>query len=171
MKNSCPPDDLLEFWVYLNQTTFAIAKAGERELQRHGLSDIQNKVILTLKFLDHEPTLGELSHWLFREHNAGSDITKRMERKGLIRKYQDPVKKNSTRIALTEKGKKAYLASSERKSLLNILSLISQEECLQFKALLEKLLLKAIDEADLKYKSNYPQLMKLLRKVLLATDK
>ena len=165
MENSCSPAEMVEFLFHLEEATFAILKARERELRQFGISRVQCKVLLAMKGLDYEPSLGELSAALFREHNSVSDITRRMEEKGLIKKYRDPVKKTTTRIALTELGEQVYSRILERRFIYNILSILSLEDCRKFVPVLRKLLDRANAEANIKYKPDYETISRTWREL------
>ena len=144
-------EQLLEYWAWLDRATFTIVKARDKELRKYGLSFIQGKVLLSLKILDYAPTIGELSRWLFREHCSISGITDRMMRRQLIKKYRDTTKKNITRIALTEAGEKAYHDMAKRESLLNILSVLSRDQCHQLGDCLKTTLDRALNLDNAEY--------------------
>ena len=154
----CDIQAMFEFFMYLDLTAFAINKAREKELKQYGISTIQQKILTFLKHLDHEPTIQELAHHLFREQAPVSNITNNMVKQGLLRKYRDPNKLSSTRLAITPKGEKIYYQAVKRDSLINILSTLSLEECKQFKPCLNKLFNKATEEAELKGYIDLPEL-------------
>jgi DNA-binding MarR family transcriptional regulator len=157
MKSRCTNKQLLELWALLDQTTFTMAKARDKELKKCGLSLVQGKVIILLKVRDYHPTIGELSRWLFRDHSSTSSITNRMMQRGLIRKHQDAAERRLTRIAITKKGEKLFPSVVKRESLLTILSILSRDECLLLKKYLKKILTRAIQEARIQYRPDYPQ--------------
>ena len=139
MENKCSIEQMAEFWAYLDYAAFAINKAREKELRQFGLSTVQNKILVILRLCDHEPTIGEISRILLREHASVVNLTRKMETNGLLRKFRDPVKKNMVRLAITEKGKQAYVKIAKRESLIKILSLMSPEEYQQIKLFLNKI--------------------------------
>ena len=143
----CPPDQFV-VWVYLDQTRYSISRAMSLELMRHELSLIQSKVLSALTIMPRDPTLGELSGWLFREHNSTSEITDRMAAKGLVRKYQDPDEKRRTRVAITDKGKRINIGVVSKGNTLKVLSFLGAEECERIKTSLRKLFTKATAVAD-----------------------
>jgi len=153
----CTSEQLVEFWSVLDQSTYLISKARDMELRTYSLSFIQGKVLLSLKILDNEPTIGELSQWLFREHCSISGITDRMVKKQLLKKYQDPVKGNLTRIALTASGEKAYESIVKRQSLLNIFSVLTREECQELREILKITLDRALQLANFEYNPDIKQ--------------
>src|SRR4030042_588057 len=157
MKSRCTSEQLLEIWALLDQTTFTIAKARDKELKKYGLSLVHGKVILLLKVRDYHPTISELSRWLFRDHSSTSGITSRMAQRGLVKKYQDTTEKRLTRIAITKKGEKLFPSVVKRESLLAILSSLSRDECLLLKNYLKKILRKSIQEARTQYRPDFPQ--------------
>src|SRR4030043_1247183 len=106
MKSRCTNKQLREIWAPLDQTTFTMAKARDKELKKCGLSLVQGKVIILLKVRDYHPTISELSRWLFRDHSSTSNITNRMMQRGLVKKHQDPSERRLTRVAITKRGEK-----------------------------------------------------------------
>ena len=159
VNNRCTDTQLLEFWNLLDMTASAIERAREKELKNYGLSTVQGKVLISLWILDHDPTLGELSNWLFREQSSTSCITEKMASKGLIRKYMDPVKKLMTRIAMTEKGENEFNKIVSRESLLKILSELTREECLHLRDCLKNMISHTKTETDIRHSLTDAQLM------------
>jgi len=149
VENKCSIEQMAEFWAYLDYAAFAINKAREKELRQFGLSTVQNKILVILRLCDHEPTIGEISRILLREHASVVNLTRKMEINGLLRKFRDPVKKNIVRLAITEKGKQAYVKIAKRESLIKILSLMSPEEYQQIKLFLNRIYEKALEEASI----------------------
>ena len=58
--------------------------------------------------------------------------------------FKDLDRKNLVRVALTEKGRKAYYQSTKRESIHNITSSLSEEECQQMLSYLKTLCDKAL---------------------------
>jgi DNA-binding MarR family transcriptional regulator len=156
MKDECSPEQLFELWIWLSQASFAISKTRQKELDQYGLTEVQTIVLLLLKSLDHKPTPGEIAFWLFREHNSVSEILNRMEKKGLLRKYKDPSKKNMVRISMTKKGEKAYLLSTKRESILSVFSGLSHSDYRQLLGYIKKIRNRAIKQAGFTIKPIYP---------------
>jgi len=69
-----------------------------------------------------------------------------MENDGLIRRYRDMHKKNTVRVAMTQKGRWAYERSLERKTFHEIMSVLSEEEKEQRRTVVVKLWLRALQE-------------------------
>jgi DNA-binding MarR family transcriptional regulator len=145
----CSNEQMAEFWAYLDYAAFAINKAREKELRRFGLSTVQNRILVIMRLSDHEPTIGEVSRILLREHASIVNLTRKMEQNGLLRKFRDPVKKNVVRLAITEKGNQAYVKIAKRESLIRIFSLMSPEEYNFVKPFLNKMYEKALEEASI----------------------
>jgi DNA-binding MarR family transcriptional regulator len=156
MKDACSPEQLFELWIWLSQTSFAVSKARQKELNKYGLTEVQTIILLIIKSLDHEPTPGEISYWLFREHNSVSEIINRMIKKGLLVKHKDRTKKNMVRIALTEKGEQAYSLSTKRESILNIFSWLSYNEYQKLLTYIKELRQRAVEQAGLENRPVHP---------------
>ena len=86
-----------------------------------------------------------ISRLLMRGHNTVTALLTRMENKGLISRTKDPVKKNSWKIGLTDKGKVAYQESLTRKVIHDALSVITDQEREQLIHSLQKIRERALD--------------------------
>jgi len=78
-----------------------------------------------------------------------------MEAKGLIRREADSDRKNVIRVSITEKGEAAYQKSVKRRSVRNVISVLSPEERRQLAHCLEKMLPKALEELEQYYSSPF----------------
>ena len=54
MKDACSSEQLFELWIWLSQASFAMSKARQKELNKFGLTEVQTRVLLILKFLNHK---------------------------------------------------------------------------------------------------------------------
>ena len=149
MEEKCTVEQMAEFWAYLDYATFAINKAREKEVRQFGLSTVQNRILVIMRLCDHDPTIGEISRILLRAHASVVNLTRKMEANGLLVKYRDPVKKNVVRVAITEKGKQAYVKIAKRESLMRIFSLMTQEEYRIVKDFLNRVYAKGLEEAGI----------------------
>jgi DNA-binding MarR family transcriptional regulator len=68
-----------------------------------------------------------------------------MEKKGLISRTRDLERKNVWRVGLTDKGYQAYLQAVERKSIIEVTSVLKKKELEQLELTLRKLINKALD--------------------------
>ena len=146
MQNLVSNDPDYRLWTLLNRVRDAIYKAREYELGPLGISPVQAAVLFVVQALGRPATPAEISRLLLRETNSVSGLLNRMEKEGLLRKTEDPERKNLVRITVTEKGQKAYYASSKRESIHGIFSSLSEEQWEQQTACLDELLARALDE-------------------------
>jgi DNA-binding MarR family transcriptional regulator len=133
-------------WVLLHQTTDAVIKARQKELDQFDISFIEVGVLVVIQAIGEKATPSEISRRILREPHSVSALLNRMEKKGLVRKTQDLDRKNLVRVSITEKGRQAYDKSTRRKSIYNIISSLSEEERQQLRSCLEKLRSKAFKE-------------------------
>ncbi len=73
-------------------------------------------------------------------------ILNSMEKDGLIRRYRDLHKRNTVRVAMTEKGRNAYQESLARETFHNVMSVITDEEREQLRHVMTKLWLRVLQE-------------------------
>jgi DNA-binding MarR family transcriptional regulator len=156
MKTTVVNNQDYELWVLLHQVSDAISKAREEELRQYGISMIQAGVLFIVKTAKAPVTPAEISRWLFREPHTVSGLLNRMEKQGLIKKTKDLDRKNLIRVTLTDKGEKAYQKSRQMKVVPKILNRLSQKEREAFRAQLEKLRTKSLNEIGMKRKLPFP---------------
>jgi DNA-binding MarR family transcriptional regulator len=126
-------------WVLLHQTTDAVIKARQKELDQFDISFIEVGVLVVIQAIGEKATPSEISRRILREPHTVSALLNRMEKRGLVRKTQDLDRKNLVRVSITEKGRQAYDKSTRRKSIRKIISSLSEEERQQLRSCLEKL--------------------------------
>ena len=146
MQNSSSEYRNYDLWVRLRQTAHAIHKAREKELRQSGISIMESAALFIVQAIGRKATLVEISRLLFREPNSVSELVRRMEKNGLVRKVKDLDKRNMIRVVLTEKGEQAYSQASKRASIHRIMSVLSEADRQQFDSYLIKLSKKAITE-------------------------
>ena len=147
MKNNVALAQDCELWMLLHQTCDAIIKARENALRKQvGISRMQASVLFIVKAVDGPATPAEISRWLFREPHSVSGLLNRMEKDGLVKKVKDLERKNMIRVAITEKGEKAYHQSGEVTVVPEILSCLSQKKRENLRAYLETLRNRALEE-------------------------
>ena len=144
MKDNSAPNQDFELWVLFHQASGAAVKARENELRQFGLTWIQAGVLVMLKTSSEPPTPSQIARWVLREPHTISLLLDRMEKRGLIRKTRDSLRKNVIRVLLTEKGEEAYGRVMEMKAINEILSCLSQKEKRSLRICSEKLRTKAL---------------------------
>jgi MarR family transcriptional regulator, organic hydroperoxide resistance regulator len=139
-------DEDQDMWLLLTHTRYAVFRAREKELQRYGISPEQASVLFVVQALGNKATPAAISRLIIRQPHTVSALVDRMTKRGLVRKIKDLDRKNLVRVALTEKGEKAYALSSKRGPIHRIMSILTEQERVQFKSVLEKLMAKARKE-------------------------
>jgi len=81
----------------------------------------------------------------------------RMEKKGLVTKAKDPVRKNLVRITLTEKGRRAHQQSTERQSIHQVMSCLSEDDKRELRLLLERLRSKTLKALCIEEELPFPR--------------
>jgi len=155
-KTSVVTEGYGELWAMLNQVYWAMVRVTENELRPIGLSMIGAAVLFLVKSAKTPTTPAQLSRWLFREPHTVSGLLNRMEKQGLIRKTKDLQRKNLVRVALTEKGEKAYQQQSEMRIIRKLLSSLSPKQRNNLTTYLRTLRSSALDELVVKRRSPFP---------------
>lgn len=142
-------------WQLLTRTRHVIFKARQKELRRYGISTRASAVLfIALRYDKVTPSL--ISQQLVLEHHSVSELLKRMEKEGLIKRVKDLERKNLVRIEVTNKGREAYHLSAERESTKEIMSVLTHDEQFELWHILYKLRKKAIQYLGLENLERYP---------------
>jgi DNA-binding MarR family transcriptional regulator len=140
MKDSLFSDEEHNIWLILGHIRQALTKARERELLAYDITPEQADTLFCVQVLSDEATLNTLSRCMLREHHTVSALINRMEAKGLVSKVVPASKRKvSTRVRLTKKGKSAYRLTADRQTIHRAMSVLSSEEKMQLRRILEKL--------------------------------
>jgi DNA-binding MarR family transcriptional regulator len=148
MKESLSKDEVYELWYLLAITTETMRKARKSELAEYGIIPRRAAVLDMILKLGGKAKPGEISRMLLRECHSVHEILRRMEKDGLLKKINDPNRKNGVLVTLTEEGFKAHRLLEKRKSLRRIMSSLSKRKREQLKSYLKVLLEKSQDEIE-----------------------
>ena len=142
-------DEDQDLWLLFTHTRYAIFRAREKELQRYGVSPEQVGLLFVVQALGNKATPAAISRHIIRQPHTVSALVDRMARRGLVKKVKDLDRKNLVRVVMTEKGKKTYELSIKRGPIHRILGSLEAKERKEFRAILEKLFVKARKEIGL----------------------
>ena len=131
-------------------------EAKERELIGLGITSVQALVLFAIQAIGHKATPAEISRWTLRESQSTSAILDRMEKAGLVVRVKDLERKKLVRIAMTEKGERAYRESMKRKSSQKTLSPLSETERQQLRSYLGRVRNRALRLSGMAGKSRPP---------------
>lgn len=158
-RNEDANDSMFNLYVLLNQTSDVLFKVRKKELERNGMSPWHTSVLFTLSIIGNKATPAKISRVTLRESQTVSEILITMEKQGLVKRVQDLEKKNLVRIVMTEKGRKIYELSTNRESLHNIISDLSEKQQQQLWSYLLILRNKALEELRMKYNASFPPMI------------
>ncbi len=145
-------DHYYQLWWLIIHMRRAMYRARTKELFRYGITPEEAAVLFATNAIGFKATPAEISRMLLRQPHSISALINRMKGKGLVSKVKDLEKKNQVRVALTEKGQRAYEQSVKRDSIHRIMSSISEDECEHLAACLKLLRDKALEEAGITIK-------------------
>ena len=151
-----PIDRDYNLWVLLAHTRQAMFRARQKELRQYNISARHAAVLFAIESIGDETTPAEISRWLFREQHSVFEVLRRMEKQGLIRKTKDLDRKNQVRVQLTEKGREAHNQSTERESIHEIMSSLSEEERHQLRSYLHRLRNAALKRLGIEREITFP---------------
>jgi DNA-binding MarR family transcriptional regulator len=139
-------DYYLYIWTLIRHLDDAMVRARDKELHTYGLTVSQAAMLSTIHSLDNKATPAEIARSQLREPATVSNILKRMEKDGLVRRVKDTTYKNQINIILTDKGHKTYGNVKKRGTIRRIMSQLSDEQLQQLEPCLDKLLHLAVSE-------------------------
>ena len=154
MEKSSSIDHDYNLWVLLAQARDAMIRARHHELQQYNISGRQSATLSAIHTLGEKATPTEISRLMFRTDHSVSELVGRMEKQGLVRKLRNLESKHSVRVELTDKGREAYLQSTNRESIHNIMSSLSKEQRRQLRSFL--LILRQAALTELRNRQDLP---------------
>ncbi|MFC1872895.1 MarR family winged helix-turn-helix transcriptional regulator [Chloroflexota bacterium] len=133
-------NEVHDLWVLLRRTGHIAQKVRDRELSQCGLSAVRSAVLSLVHDLKGKATPAEIARQLLREDHSISYLLSKMAEEGILKKTEDPDRKNMVRIALTKKGRTLRKRSIDnRENLIKMISVLSEEECRQMKMYLQRI--------------------------------
>jgi len=144
-----------DLWLLLIRAQRVTYKAREKELSRYGLSPEQSAILNITQASGGRVTMAEISRLMFRERHSINGLVTRMEEKGLVKKVRDQRRKNIVRVALTEKGERAFQQSTRRESIHRIMSRLTEEQRRQLGSVLPSLIESSLEELDRYYRQPF----------------
>jgi DNA-binding MarR family transcriptional regulator len=112
----------------------------KRELSPYHIAPGQLKILQTIYDLGSRVTLSDIAKEVERKLDVISRQTAIMEKDGLITRIRDTPKSRILKIELTEKGLDLLNIGEKSKSLDEIWSFVTQEECQQVNTVLNRML-------------------------------
>jgi DNA-binding MarR family transcriptional regulator len=149
-------DESYSLWLHLFQTRSALFKARQNKVGRY-IHYNMAAALVTIWAFEGKATPAVLSRRLFLEPHTTSELVKRMEQKGLIKKNKDGKRENIIRISITEKGRKLCLQAIQPEFVRSAINVLSEEQKNQLNAILRALYVQALKELGLKEEDMEPQ--------------
>ncbi len=156
-------NEKFNLWILINQTRDIMNAAREKEVEKHGLSAEEQRLMLFVQIMEktggEKVTGSDIARWLFRKPSSISELLTRMEKRGLVQRVPDPDNKKSIIIKLTEKGAQlSDKAHSEGELISYLMSSLSEDERHQLWIIIGKLRTLALKELGVQ-KPPFPQFL------------
>lgn len=135
-----------DIWTLLNQAQHAAERAAETEMRQLGIPKMHAEVLSLVKSTEGPVTPADIARLLFREPHTISGLLNRMEKQGLVKRVKDLKRKNLVRVAITDKGEKAYRKMGDAEVIHDILSSLTAKEQDDLKRYLEKIRRRGLEE-------------------------
>lgn len=120
-------DEFFNLWVLIAQTKDAFLKARQREYDRFNITNERRAVLWSIQYYGGQATPTQIARHLFRELNSVSEILKRMQAGGLIKKYRG-LTGTSVLVKMTKKGSRVFDQSHHNETDGKILSILSRKQ-------------------------------------------
>jgi DNA-binding MarR family transcriptional regulator len=120
-------DEYFVLWVMIAQTKDAILKARQRDYARFNISNERRAVLWSIQNNGGHATPVEISRQLFRELHSVTEMLKRMEKEGLIKRYESSGR-SRFEVKLTEKGLEVFNQSLHNETDERIFSVLTKKE-------------------------------------------
>ena len=88
-------DEYFMLWVLIAQTKDAVLRARERDYARYGISNERRAVLFIIQNNGGRASPVDIAHQLFRELHSVTEMLKRMEKQGLIKKLAKAPQRSS----------------------------------------------------------------------------
>lgn len=138
-------DEFFLLWVLLAQTGDAFLRARERDYARYGISNERRAVLMVIQANGGSVTPVLIARALLRELHSVSELLKRMEKDGLIRKVSS-TGRSRAEWRLTDAGLEVFEQSLHSQTDRVILSTLTKQERRRLATLLGKVRSRALDE-------------------------
>jgi len=139
------PDEYFMLWVLIAQTKDAILRARERDYARFGISNERRAVLFIIQNNGGRATPVEIARDLFRELNSVTEMLKRMEKDGLI-KREKSAGRSRIEVSLTEKGLDVFRQSLHNETDRRLFSVLTKSERERLATTLFKLRGKVLED-------------------------
>jgi DNA-binding MarR family transcriptional regulator len=149
-------DESYNLWLRLFQTRSALFKARQNKVGKY-IHYNMAAALVTIWAFEGKATPAVLSRRLFLEPHTISELVKRMEQKGLIKKNKDGKRENIIRISITEKGRKLCHQAIQPEFVHTIIDILSDEQKKQLNVILRVLYIQALKELGLNEDDMRPQ--------------
>jgi DNA-binding MarR family transcriptional regulator len=139
------PDEYFMLWILIAQNRDAILRARERDYARFGISNERRAVLYIIENNGGKTTPVEIARGLFRELHSVTEMLKRMENDGLIKRYKGSGR-SKVEVMLTAKGLEVFTQSLRNETDKRIFSALTEAEREQLAAILFKLRGKVLED-------------------------
>jgi DNA-binding MarR family transcriptional regulator len=146
--NSLRLDEYYSLWLLLSQTRSAIFKVRHKKVGQY-LHPNQAAALVSVWALDGQATPAILARRLFLEPHSVSELIKRMENKGLVKKTRDSKRGNVVRISITDTGRDVCTRAMGQDLIHKIVSSLNDEQREQLRSYLTTLYTETLKELDL----------------------
>jgi DNA-binding MarR family transcriptional regulator len=121
-------EDIYKVHLMLRQANDMNHKCREDELKKYNITPEQSAVLICIHALGDKATPANTSRWLTREPHSILIILRRMQKMGFIEMKPHEKNKHMFLITLTKTGQEAYEDAIKLRSVIDIFTVLPQEE-------------------------------------------
>ena len=119
-------DEFFILWILIAQAKDALSKARHRELEKFNINRERRAILWSIQNNRGQSTPVAISRLLMKELNSVSEMLKRMEKEGLVKRGKRSGKASLT-VTLTEKGEEVFNQSRHNPVDQRILSVLPKK--------------------------------------------
>jgi len=150
-------------WLLLHQAEQALGILRRKELRPYNLSREESSVLFAVTILGDKATPARIARQVIRTPQSISELLVRMEKKGLVRRVNDLIKKKNIKVYLTEEGVNSFNQLIQIESLGDAMQCLSPKERHLLGESLLKLRESALKGVRKKHTSVFPESSEMLR--------
>jgi len=129
----------LGLWSLLNRTRQLVYKAIKKELNQYDITTRRAVILSIVMRLGGKTTQPEIARQLFTGRHVVSEQLTRMENEGLIKRFRDTSRKNEVNVEVTEKGRQLHEKVHIPHTILDTMSILTEDEVVELWRILAKL--------------------------------
>lgn len=142
-------DEFFYLWVLSAQTSDALVRARERDFARFDITNERRAVLFIIENNGGRVAPVQIARELFRELHSVTELLKRMEKAGLVKRHRG-TGRSKVEVTLTEEGRDVLERSQDSETEKRIFSVLTKRERERLGHYLSKLRARVLDDLGIR---------------------